>query len=208
MLNAGADFSIGSVFTQGGRPKDALPYLRSVTRSCFQLDNPLVFGLALLFEGRALEALGDLAGARVAYERLLQLWGKAKGSFRTTATYSSATIRGTTWGIQDRCDGSLTTALDDPVDVADFVLNKTVTITGGQTYLARPGALTPPTAKVPTIAGHQTAKTVKAHGLRVGGTAYTTRAKLTAYLTKTGSSWAAFATKYPALAKALAARKK
>ncbi len=137
-----------------------------------------------------------------------QLWGKAKGSFRTTAKYSSATIRGTTWGIQDRCDGSLTTAVDDPVDVADFVLNKTVTISGGQTYLAKPGAFTPPAAKVPTIAGHQTAKTVKAHGLRVGSTAYTTRAKLTAYLTKTGSSWAAFAAKYPALAKALAARRK
>jgi hypothetical protein len=38
--------------------------------------------------------------------------------------------------------------------------------------------------------------------------AYTTRAKLTAYLTKTGSSRAAFATKYPAPAKALAARRR
>jgi len=88
------------------------------------------------------------------------------------------------------------------------VLNKPVTIPGGQTYLAKPGPLTPPIAKVPTVAGHQTAKTVKARGLRVGSTVYTTRARLTAYLTKTGSSWAAFSAKYPALAKALSARRK
>jgi hypothetical protein len=137
-----------------------------------------------------------------------QLWGKAKGSFRTTAKYSSATIRGTTWGIQDRCDGSLTTALDDPVDVNDFVLNKTVTITGGQTYLAKPGVFTPPAGKLPTLAAHQTAQTVKAHGLRVGSTVFKTPAQFTAYLKKKGSSWAAFAAKYPALAKALAVRGK
>jgi len=34
-----------------------------------------------------------------------QLWGSAKGHFRTTAKYSSATIRGTVWLTQDRCDG-------------------------------------------------------------------------------------------------------
>jgi uncharacterized repeat protein (TIGR01451 family) len=137
-----------------------------------------------------------------------QLWGKAKGNFRTTAKFSSATIRGTTWGIQDRCDGSLTTALDDPVDVFDTVLNKTVTITGGQTYLAQPAAFKPPTIKLAALAAGQTVKTVKAKGLRLGAVTYKTRAQLAAYLTKAGSSYAAFAAKYPALAKALASRKK
>jgi uncharacterized repeat protein (TIGR01451 family) len=138
-----------------------------------------------------------------------QLWGKAKGNFRTTAKYSSATIRGTTWGIQDRCDGSLTTALDDPVDVFDTVLNKTVTITGGQTYLAQPGAFKPPTVKKnPSKSNAQVAKRIAAHGLRWGGVVYKTRAQLTVWLENRGSSWAAFAAKYPALAKALAARRK
>jgi uncharacterized repeat protein (TIGR01451 family) len=139
-----------------------------------------------------------------------QLWGKAKGKFRTTAKYSSATIRGTTWGIQDRCDGSLTTALDDPVDVFDSVLNKTVTITGGQTYLAQPGAFKPPTVKKHPVVNTNAAvaKRIAAHGLRWGNVIYKTKAELTAWLESRGRTWASFAAKYPTLAKALAARRK
>ena len=34
-----------------------------------------------------------------------KLWGSGKGKFRTDGKYSSATVRGTIWLVQDRCDG-------------------------------------------------------------------------------------------------------
>ena len=37
-----------------------------------------------------------------------QLWGNGKGKFRTSGKYSSATVRGTIWLVQDRCEGTLT----------------------------------------------------------------------------------------------------
>jgi uncharacterized repeat protein (TIGR01451 family) len=134
-----------------------------------------------------------------------QLWGHAKGSFRTTAKYSSATIRGTTWGVQDRCDGTLTTALDDPVDVFDVALNKTVTITGGQTYLAKPptAPFTPPAVVLPKAPAGQTVASVRKHGLRFAGRTFRTRAGLTRFLKQGHSSWAAFARANPAAAAAL-----
>jgi len=67
-----------------------------------------------------------------------ELWGTAKGQFRTRARYSSATVRGTQWLTQDRCDGSLVTVTKDVVDVFDFSLKKTVTLNVGQSYLALP----------------------------------------------------------------------
>ena len=36
------------------------------------------------------------------------LRGVAKGRFRTTGQFSAATVRGTDWGVRDRCDGTLT----------------------------------------------------------------------------------------------------
>jgi uncharacterized repeat protein (TIGR01451 family) len=67
-----------------------------------------------------------------------QLWGKAHGKFQTRSRYSSATVRGTVWLTQDRCDGSLVTVAKDSVDVFDFTLKKTITLIAGQSYLAQP----------------------------------------------------------------------
>jgi hypothetical protein len=131
-----------------------------------------------------------------------QLWGKAKGQFTTSAKYSAATIRGTTWGVQDRCDGTFTTAVDDFVDVADFSTKKTVTLAPGETYLAKPprkltGSFTPPS---------QNAATIRAQGLMWAGHRFRTKAQLSAWLSSRGSSWKAFAKQHPALARALASR--
>ena len=38
-----------------------------------------------------------------------RLWGKGKGRFRTRGKRSSALVRGTTWLVEDRCDGSTLT---------------------------------------------------------------------------------------------------
>jgi hypothetical protein len=48
------------------------------------------------------------------------LWGNGKGSFRTDGKYSSATVRGTIWLTQDRCDGTLTKVKRGTVSVRDF----------------------------------------------------------------------------------------
>ena len=37
-----------------------------------------------------------------------KLWGSGKGKFRTNGKYSAATVRGTIWLVEDRCEGTLT----------------------------------------------------------------------------------------------------
>jgi hypothetical protein len=66
-----------------------------------------------------------------------KLWGNGKGKFRTTGKYSAATVRGTKWLTQDRCDGTLTKVVRGTVSVRDFKRNKTVTVKAGHSYLAR-----------------------------------------------------------------------
>jgi hypothetical protein len=65
------------------------------------------------------------------------LWGNGKGKFRTSGKYSSATVRGTIWLTQDRCDGTLTKVTRGVVEVRDFRRKKTVTVKAGKSYLAR-----------------------------------------------------------------------
>ena len=57
-----------------------------------------------------------------------KLWGNGKGKFRTSGKYSSATVRGTIWLVEDRCDGTLTKVSRGTVSVRDFKRKKTVTV--------------------------------------------------------------------------------
>jgi hypothetical protein len=66
------------------------------------------------------------------------LWGKGKGHFRTKARYGSATVRGTFWLTQDRCDGSFFSVKQGKVEVNDFVKHKKIVLTPGKSYLASP----------------------------------------------------------------------
>ncbi len=59
------------------------------------------------------------------------------GNFRTKGRFSAATVRGTAWGVRDRCDGTLTTVRRGTVVVTDFVSGKTITLHAGQAFLAR-----------------------------------------------------------------------
>jgi hypothetical protein len=70
-----------------------------------------------------------------------KLWGNGKGRFGTKGRYSSATVRGTRWLVQDRCDGTLTRVRRGVVLVRDFRARKNVRVRAGQSYLAKaPGA--------------------------------------------------------------------
>ena len=64
------------------------------------------------------------------------LRGNAKGQFRTIGQFAAATVRGTEWGVRDRCDGTLTVVSQGVVVVHDFRLKKDITVRAGQTYLA------------------------------------------------------------------------
>jgi hypothetical protein len=65
------------------------------------------------------------------------LWGSGKGKFRTSGKYSSATVRGTIWLVEDRCDGTLTKVTRGTVRVRDLRRKKTVSVKAGHSYLAR-----------------------------------------------------------------------
>src|SRR5262245_7563895 len=84
--------------------------------------------------GRALSALGVDAKRKRPVRRL---WGNGKGRFSTKGRYSSATVRGTHWLVQDRCDGTLTRVLRGVVRAQDFRTHKTVKVRAGQSYLAK-----------------------------------------------------------------------
>lgn len=65
------------------------------------------------------------------------LRGNAHGKFTTKGQYSAATVRGTSWGVTNRCDGTLTIVRRGVVSVRDFVRRKTITLHVGQSYLAK-----------------------------------------------------------------------
>jgi hypothetical protein len=69
-----------------------------------------------------------------------QLWGDGEGEHRTVGNLSAATVRGTKWLVQDRCDGStLTRVVDGVVSLLDEEKGKTVELKAGDQYIARPG---------------------------------------------------------------------
>src|SRR4051794_37937893 len=75
--------------------------------------------------------------ARRRHKRWRRLRHRAKGRFRTRGRYSSATVRGTTWTVEDRCDGTLTSVKKGKVVVKDFRRHKNVLVRRGKKYLAK-----------------------------------------------------------------------
>jgi hypothetical protein len=65
------------------------------------------------------------------------LWGRDNGgAFRTRGGNSVATVRGTAWYTEDRCDGTLTRVSQGSVTVRDLVNHRTVIVRAGHSYLA------------------------------------------------------------------------
>jgi hypothetical protein len=67
-----------------------------------------------------------------------KLWGDGNGKFRTKGKHSAATVIGTKWLVQDRCNSTLTRVVSGVVSVRDFGKRKTVRVRAGKTYVARP----------------------------------------------------------------------
>ncbi len=74
---------------------------------------------------------------RKSRKRLNRLRGNAKGRFRSRGRYSSATVRGTRWTTEDRCNGTFTSVQRGRVDVRDFRRKKTIKLRTGKRYLAK-----------------------------------------------------------------------
>jgi hypothetical protein len=80
---------------------------------------------------------GAQAQTAISRRRLRRLRGRARGRFRTRGRYSAATVRGTAWGVIDRCDNTLTRVSDGRVAVRDFRRKRTIVVRAGKTYIAR-----------------------------------------------------------------------
>jgi hypothetical protein len=78
------------------------------------------------------------ASAAAKKKKKRRLWGSGKGRFRTSGRYSSATVRGTKWLVQDSCAGTLTRVVRGVVSIRDKVRHKTIRLRKGKRYLARP----------------------------------------------------------------------
>ena len=82
-------------------------------------------------------------GARAAAARrrskkvVVRLSGDGRGRFRTRGRNSTATVRGTRWLTEERCDGTLTRVTKGSVTVRDLRLRRTIVVRAGSSYLAR-----------------------------------------------------------------------
>jgi 6-phosphogluconolactonase (cycloisomerase 2 family) len=92
----------------------------------------------LLLRG-TLSCAAKRSEARAAARSKRRLWGNGAGRFRTRGRYSSGAVRGTKWLTEDRCEGTLTLVRRGRVAVRDFALDRTILLTPGERYLARPG---------------------------------------------------------------------
>src|SRR3954469_6819617 len=120
--------ALTSVPKQGGKAETAAFY-----DGIFKVTQP-----GAVTELRLVEALAcGSAHAAAKKPKTRKLWGDGSGSFRTRGQYSAATVRGTTWLVQDTCTTTLTQVKTGTVAVNDFVKHKTVLVRAGKRYIAR-----------------------------------------------------------------------
>ncbi|MDQ8044270.1 MAG: kelch repeat-containing protein [Solirubrobacteraceae bacterium] len=67
-----------------------------------------------------------------------RVWGDGHGDFQTRGANSAATVRGTKWLVEERCEGTFTQVDRGVVSVHDFSRGKTFLLPAPRTYLARP----------------------------------------------------------------------
>ena len=76
------------------------------------------------------------AAARRKWSRR-RLWGNGHGRFRTRGRHGTATVRGTHWLTEDRCDGTLVRVKRGLVEVRDQERRRTVMVAAGEQYFAK-----------------------------------------------------------------------
>jgi hypothetical protein len=86
---------------------------------------------------RAVICPGSVVGSASARRKKRRLWSSAKGSFRTAGRHGAATVRGTRWLTEERCNGTYFRVRRGKVKVRDFGRHKTVIVRSGESYLAK-----------------------------------------------------------------------
>jgi len=76
------------------------------------------------------------AGAAAKPKSIRHLWGQGAGKFRTVGRFASATLRGTTWLTNDRCDGTQIRVTTGAVTVRDLVKKRNILVSAPGKYFA------------------------------------------------------------------------
>jgi hypothetical protein len=84
------------------------------------------------------ETASGVVASRSRARTVRRLWGRDRGGrFRTHGSRAVATVRGTTWSVADRCDGTVTKVAEGSVSVYDRGTRRNVLVKAGHSYLAR-----------------------------------------------------------------------
>jgi hypothetical protein len=126
-------FSVG----KGGRVQSALFY-----EGVFKVQQKVGQALTTLvltggsFAGCPRASRATSAAKRKKTSSVRHLWGSGSGQFRTAGRFASATIRGTKWLTDDRCNGTLIRVTVGSVTVRDLTLKKSIVLKKPKSYLA------------------------------------------------------------------------
>jgi hypothetical protein len=94
----------------------------------------------LILQGGSFKNCGARSGrasAALSRRTVRRLRSSARGRHRTSGRHAAATVRGTIWVTEDRCDGTLTRVIRGSVSVRDFVRRRTAIVRAGKRYLAK-----------------------------------------------------------------------
>jgi hypothetical protein len=135
-LGSTVDTTHGTVVLSSVPKPGAPPQSATFYAGIFKVTQP--GGITQLALAQPLAPCGAHASTAAKKPRTRRLWGDGHGAFRTTGRYSSATVRGTKWLVQDSCAGTLTRVVRGVIAVRDDVRRRTVVLRAGKKYLARP----------------------------------------------------------------------
>lgn len=104
--------------------------------------NPPITELVLVggnFKACRANAGAAAVAATAKGKSIRHLWGSGSGHFRTVGRFAAATVRGTTWLTDDRCNGTLIKVKAGAVTVRDLVRAKSLALKAPRQYFAKAG---------------------------------------------------------------------
>jgi hypothetical protein len=134
-LQAGEQIAPGSLVdaTAGAVRLRAAAKDAVFSRGAFRLGpNAAVTELALVGGDFSVCRKRSTSGRVVAAKKpIRRLWGKGKGRFRTRGRFAAATVRGTSWQIEDGCEGTTVRVTSGIVEVTSLKTGKTTLVKAG-----------------------------------------------------------------------------
>jgi hypothetical protein len=129
----------GAVLLKSARDRSGRTQSARVSRGLFTVKQRARSGgfTELITAGGSFRSCRTRGASASASRSKRTLFGNGKGRFRTRGRFSSATVRGTEWGVRELCEGTLTRVRRGTVVVRDFKRHRTIRLRTGKTYLAR-----------------------------------------------------------------------